>query len=424
MSSALSSHQMRSLGSVGFAVRVLLPFAIGHFLSYVLRTINAILEPSLATMPFLDASRIGVLTSAYFLAFGIVQLPVGMALDRFGPRRVQGVLLILAALGCFWFAVAHSFVEMVAARALTGFGLGACYMSALKAVSEWVPSSRIPTMNGLFLAVGGLGAITSTLPAQYALDAIGLSNLFFAIGGAILVSWLTILVVVPERVSPDRRVSPTLRSLLDVYRNVAFQRIISVALVPHTVFFAIQGLWLGAWLNDVAGFTHHVTAMYLFVGMAAMVATTLITGRATEWANVRGYESLDIAAAGLCLFVLVQMLIVIDARFLTPVIAVGFPLFGAFAGLEFAIVAQSVPPSLTGRAATCLNILVFGGSFVMQAGFGAILDIFPGQTGHVHPAMAYRVAFAVLLLLQLPGLLLWLFRKLRGKRFLAASVKE
>jgi predicted MFS family arabinose efflux permease len=407
------SSTERSLDSWGFIGRVVVPFAIGHFLSYVLRTINAVVAPALATTVSLDAGRIGVLTSAYFLAFGLAQLPVGMALDRFGPRQVQAVLLVLAATGCLWFGAAHSFAEMVAARALTGFGLAACYMASLKAMSEWVPSARMPTMSGVFLAVGGIGAIASTLPAQYALDTIGQSNLFFAVGGAILVAWLMIIAVVPEPVSRERRPLPSLRSLLEVYRDPTFRRTVGVVLIPHTAFFAIQGLWLGAWLTNGAGFSPQLTAAYLCAGMLAMVVGTLITGRATEWASSRGYKSLDVAAVGLWLFVITQALIVLDMRSLAPAIAIGILLFGAFAGLEFAIVAQSVPRSLTGRASTCLNILVFFGSFVMQAGFGAIVNAFPADVAKASSPVGYRVAFAMMLLLQLPGLVLWLVRKLR-----------
>jgi MFS family permease len=405
------SSPERSLGSWGFIVRVVTPFAIGHFLSYVLRTINAVIAPSLVATVSLDAGRIGVLTSAYFLAFGLAQLPVGMALDRFGPRQVQAVLLVLAAIGCVWFGVASSFAEMVAARALTGFGLAACYMASLKAMSDWVPSARMPTMSGVFLAVGGIGAIASTVPARYALDTIGQSNLFFLIGGAILLAWLMIIAVVPEPVSQERRPLPSLRSLLEVYREPAFRRTIGVVLIPHTAFFAIQGLWLGAWLTNVAGFSPKLTSVYLCAGMLAMVVGMVVTGRATEWANARGYKSLDVAAVGLWLFVLVQALIVVDMRSWAPAIAIGILLFGAFAGLEFAIVAQSVPRSLTGRASTCLNILVFFGSFLMQAGFGAVVDLFPGGVGNASSPAGYRVAFAMMLLLQLPGLLLWLVRK-------------
>jgi MFS family permease len=403
----------RSLGSWGFVIRVVVPFAIGHFLSYVLRTINAAIAPSLAATVSLDAGRIGLLTSAYFLAFGLAQLPVGIALDRFGARSVQSVLLILAAIGCVWFGVAHSFAEMVAARALTGLGLAACYMASLKAMSEWVAASRMPTMSGIFLAIGGIGAIASTVPAQYALDTVGQSNLFFAIGGAIVVAWLMIMAVVPEPLSREPRPLPSLRSLLDVYRDPAFRRTIGVVLIPHTVFFALQGLWLGVWLTNVAGLSPQRSSFYLFAGMVAMVVGMIATGRGAEWATARGYKSLDIAAAGLWLFAAAQCLIVMDLRSLAPAIAVAALFFGAFAGLEFAIVAQSVPRSLTGRASTCLNILVFFGSFVMQAGFGAIVAAFPKDAGGAS-SVGYRVAFAAMLVLQLPGLLLWLLRKFRG----------
>ena len=80
-------------------VRVFLPFAFGYYLSYLFRTINALISPSLVADFGLRPAELGVLTSAYFLAFGLIQLPLGVLLDRFGPRRVQSAFLIGAALG-------------------------------------------------------------------------------------------------------------------------------------------------------------------------------------------------------------------------------------------------------------------------------------------------------------------------------------
>ena len=75
-----------------------LPFAVGYFVSFIFRTINAVAGPDIAAELDLDAARLGFVTSAYFLAFAVMQLPVGMALDRFGPRRVEASLLLVAAI--------------------------------------------------------------------------------------------------------------------------------------------------------------------------------------------------------------------------------------------------------------------------------------------------------------------------------------
>lgn len=390
---------------------VFLPFATGHFLSYVLRSINAVLAPVLAASMGFNASAIGLLTSAYFLAFAVAQLPIGLALDRFGPRRVQLVLLSLAAAGCVLFAISNSLAGMVAARALIGLGLAACFMAAIKAISDWVPSKRLPSIHGFLLAVGGLGAMASTLPAQLGIEYLGWRWLFIAIATAILASAAAIFALSPEPSSRAAGKRPTLRSALDVYRDRAFIRTIRILLLPHTIYFAVQALWMGSWLHDVAGFSSHEVAVYLFGGMTAIVVATIAIGQLTEYLSARGMKPLDIAAIGVIAFFIVQIAIVLDARFLAPVIAISFPLFGTFCGLQFTIIAQSVPASLTGRASTSLNVLIFTGSFLVQAGIGAILAAWTPDTLGTYPASAYRTAFAVLLILQAPGIIFWLLEK-------------
>ncbi|MFB0991074.1 MAG: MFS transporter, partial [Rhodospirillales bacterium] len=90
------------------ATRVFLPFAFGYFLSYLLRVVNAVIGPDLVDELHFDASELGLLTSAYFLAFALFQLPLGILLDRYGPRRTEASLLIVAACGAFVFALAES----------------------------------------------------------------------------------------------------------------------------------------------------------------------------------------------------------------------------------------------------------------------------------------------------------------------------
>ncbi|KPK04929.1 MAG: hypothetical protein AMJ64_12605, partial [Betaproteobacteria bacterium SG8_39] len=112
------------------AARVGGPFIAGYFVSYSYRAVNAVLAPTLAQEFALTAGMLGLLSSVYFLAFMFLQLPGGVLLDRFGPRRVNATLLLVAAAGGLWFATAGSALEAVAARALIGAGVAVCLMSS------------------------------------------------------------------------------------------------------------------------------------------------------------------------------------------------------------------------------------------------------------------------------------------------------
>ena len=98
----MSSSSLPSRASL--VTRVFLPFAAGYYLSYLMRTVNAVISPDLTRELGLGAADLGLLTSTYFFAFALAQIPVGIALDRYGPRRVEALLLLLTGLGAALFA--------------------------------------------------------------------------------------------------------------------------------------------------------------------------------------------------------------------------------------------------------------------------------------------------------------------------------
>lgn len=113
---------------------VFLPLAAGFYLSYLFRSINAIIAGPLMSELGLGAGDFGLLTSVYFLTFAAAQLPVGILLDRHGPRRVQSSLLVIAAGGAALFAISETFLPLLVSRALIGLGVAAALAAALKAI--------------------------------------------------------------------------------------------------------------------------------------------------------------------------------------------------------------------------------------------------------------------------------------------------
>src|SRR5579863_6963586 len=129
-------------------LRVFLPFVIGYYLAYLFRTINAVMASPLATELGLGAGDLGLLTSAYFLTFAAAQIPIGVLLDRYGPRRVQAVLLVLAAGGAAMFGASDGLFSLLAGRALIGLGVAAALTAGLKATLLWFPQERVALVNG------------------------------------------------------------------------------------------------------------------------------------------------------------------------------------------------------------------------------------------------------------------------------------
>lgn len=414
----LASPAPLRLSGVAVFFYVFLPFALGHYLSSLLRNVNAVLASQLVGALALTPAQLGLLTSAFFCAFALVQLPVGIALDRYGPRQVQLALLFVAALGALLFAYGSGFTSLVIARAIMGCGLGGCFMAAVKAVSTWIAPHRLPSVHGYLIAVGGLGAASATVPVRAALDYTDWRGLFLLLAGLVACTGLLIALLSPRSEGPATHRGPLLPALREVWRAPNFRAVVSLVLIPHAVFFGVQGLWIGRWLLDVAHYPEESVAFLLYLGMAAVVFGAIAVGMITEWAGRRGMPPLDVAAAGITFFVLVQLAFVVGWRPSFQLLSVMFTLVGTITGIEYAIVAQSMPRELTGRAATFLNLLIFIGAFVVQAGFGLVIGLWqPDLLGHA-PPVAYSAAFGLLVLLQLPGL--WRYAK-RRPRIVACS---
>lgn len=404
------------LSGVAVFFYVFLPFAFGHYLSLLLRNVNSLLARDLVGSLSLSPGQLGLLTSVFFLSYALVQLPVGIALDRYGPRKVQLVLMLVAATGTLLFAKGESFAELVFARALIGLGLGACFMSAVKVISTWIAPGKVPSVHGYLIAVGGLGSASATMPVRMALEHTDWRGLFVALAALTACAGILIWMVAPREAPVRNARMPTLKSVLDVYREPAFRKTVSLILIPHTIFFGIQGLWIGRWLTDVARFSDAAVAYLLYMSMAAVIFGAIAVGIGTERAARRGIQPLDLAGVGVAAFVGVQCMFVLNYAPSYQLLAVLFTLVGTITGMEYALVAQTVPRELTGRAATCLNLLIFVGAFLVQAGFGLVVGFWQPDGAGRYPALAYQAAFGLLVLLQLPGLVGWARRRMAPSR--------
>ncbi len=220
---------------------VFLPFAAGYYLAYLFRTINAAISPALAADFGLDAAETGLLASIYFLVFGLTQIPIGVLLDRLGPRRVQGVLLVIAAGGATLFGNASSFPELLVARAMIGLGVAGSLMAGLKAIVSWFPKERVALANGWMIMLGSLGAVTATAPVDWLLNYIGWRSLFEILTIGTLTVGGLIYMVVPEHVA-DSQIATSARkplTLWSIYSDPRFLRV-------RTAFCDLHWIGLGA----------------------------------------------------------------------------------------------------------------------------------------------------------------------------------
>src|SRR5258708_6958041 len=128
-------------------LRVFLPFTAAFFLSYLFRTINALISSELSSELALDAADLGFLTSVYFLTFAALQLPIGIWLDRYGPRRAQGALLLFPPVCAILVTPSHGISPLLLAPALIGLGVAAAFTGGLKAIVLWFPKNPPPILH-------------------------------------------------------------------------------------------------------------------------------------------------------------------------------------------------------------------------------------------------------------------------------------
>jgi MFS family permease len=373
---------------------VFLPFAGGYYLSYLYRVVGAVIADRLQRDVGLGAADLGVLTSAYFISFAAFQLPLGLMLDRYGARRVHGALLLVAAAGAGVFAAGTSLWQLWLGRALIGLGVAGGLMAALKAITLWFPERRWPVVNGLFLATGGLGAMSATAPVELLLGVTSWRGVFVGLAAATGIVALAVFLVVPEkpRRGPPRPLREQVAGIRAIFADRFFWRLAPAAFLTMSTSLAIQGLWAGPWLRDVAGLAQPAVADTLFAMTAAMTLGFVFWGTLADRLDRVGIPLTATFGGGVALFLVVLLAITFQAA--TGILTwLAFGLMGNVAALAYTVLARHVPLVYAGRTNTALNLLVFLGAFAAQSAMGGILDLWPQGAGGGYPPAAYRAAF-------------------------------
>jgi len=394
-------------------LRVFLPFAAGYVLSYFLRNVNAVIGPDLIRELGVSPSGLGLLTSAYLLAFAAAQLPLGIALDRYGARRVESALLLVAAAGCGVFAAGTSLTQLTIGRGLIGFGVSACLMASFKAFSQWFDADRQASLNAALMAAGALGALGASTPLSWAVPILGWRTVF------VLLTLASAAVAAGIWTTPDkaagRDAEPFRKqvvALAGVFRSREFWRYAPQSTLVNGGFMALQGLWTVPWLMNFSGLDRGAAALHLLLMSTGMLAGFLLIAVGLGTLTRRGLGPERVLQAGTGLGLLATLLIVLG---IGPTYVLWWILGFVFSigNLAYALLQRHFPLALAGRANTALNLLVFLGAFSIQWGFGALVEFL--QRGGVPLRSAFQTTFATLLAMQVAS---WLWYSRPGARAL------
>ncbi len=401
--------------------RALLPFALGYFISYLFRAVNQVIAPDLIVELDLSPGELGRLTAAYLFGFTLFQLPLGLLLDRFGPRRVQTALLLVSAAGAALFALARDPWSLTVARGILGLGLSGCLMSAFKANAIWLPMSRVALGNSVTMAMGALGVVAATSPSDALAQMIGWRSMFDLLAAATVGVALFIFFCVPReqpaqgRATPHESFTAQLRVIGRIARDRVFWRVAPMVASMSGAFIAIQTLWAGRWLSDVAGLERAAVADVLLVMATGFVIGSLTTGWIADWAQRRGFTIELVVGCSFLVFALSQLLIVLHVPLppFLPWFLFGFA--GQAGNLGYATLAAHFGAGSAGRAQSTANLFLFATAWALQWGIGALLDRFRTDGGAVDPA-GYYWAFGSALILQFLAVAWYLRPKRRVNR--------
>ena len=380
----------------------LLPFAAGYFMSYLLRAVNAVVAPDLVQDLGLTPGELGLLTAAYLGAFALFQLPLGVLLDRYGPRKVQAGLLSVAAAGCVGFAFASDFLGLFAARAVIGLGFSAGLMASYKSSATWVPAERRSLANTAIMSMGALGVVVATEPTEWLVGLIGWRNAFLVFAGLILLAAGFILAAAPRK---DTLTTPApLRQqfgqMIAIMKTPLFWRIAPLLGLSSGVQIGIQTLWAGPWMRDVMGFTREEVARHLLFMAVAFMVGLLSVGVIADRLARRGIGPMQVMLGFNLLYFAAQAVIVLRVEGLMFPAWLFVAAFGQVAVLAFPWFAAHIGKELAGRANATINFTMFVAAFASQYLVGLIIGLFPAS-GTGYSPQGYSWAIGIFLAAQL-----------------------
>ncbi|MGV8986182.1 MAG: MFS transporter [Cypionkella sp.] len=343
-----------------------------YVLSQFYRAFLAVLAPVLAQDIGATPEHLATASGYWFLAFALMQLPVGWALDRIGPRHTAAGLLAVAALGAAVFAMASGPGMIKVAMTLIGIGCSAVLMASYYLFARTYSPAVFGTLAGAMVGLGNLGNIAASLPMSLAAEALGWRGAMWGLAGVTLIVALAILVLVRD---PERIVGGAKGSLLDLLRMPALWPVLIMMAACYAPAAGLRGLWAGPYFAEVFGAdAARIGTVTLIMGLA-MVAGNFAYGPmdrligSRKWVVLGGNSALIV-----CLLVLWRF--AGHAGWLPVAMFAGVGFFGSTYPMVMAHGRAFLPHHLVGRGVTLLNLFGIGAAGIMQL-----------VTGHLHAAL-------------------------------------
>ena len=389
------------------AITIFIVFALGYFISTLLRAITATISPELVSEFNLTSGELGLLGGGYFLGFASVQIPLGYLLDSKGPRKIVSYFLSLSIVGLILFATAQNLTMLLISRVLIGVGVGACLMGPLTAYRIWFQDETQQRANSWMLMVGAIGMLSSSLPVQFFLPIIGWRAIFLSLALLTLACIILIVIFIPKwqpKSIDNKHLNES--KLSTVWKNPLFKSLVPMGFFSYGGLFAIQTLWAGPWMIRVSGYTSEESAQGLFIIYLCMLISFLVWGYFVPKFSKNVNDAIRLLKIGAPLSLCVLMLIIYlgpKAGFIHWAL---FIVSSIFLSLTQPAVGMAFSLSNAGKALTSFNLLIFIGAFFIQWIIGLIIDA--GIAFNLSEIDSFKVAMTFVLITSLLSYLFFL----------------
>jgi len=358
------------------AITIFLVFALGYYISNLLRAITATISPNLISEFNLSAGDLGLLGGGYFLGFASVQIPLGYLLDSKGPKKIVSYFLLIAIAGIISFSLSQNFTSLLISRILIGVGVGACLMGPLTAYRVWFQDETQQRANSWMLMTGAIGMLSSSLPVQFFLPIIGWRSIFGILAILTLLSIILIVIFIPNWNKENiQNTHDEKGSLKEVWQNKFFKSLVPMGFFNYGGLFAIQTLWAGPWMVKVSGYTPEESANGLFIIYLSLLFSFLTWGYFVPKFSKNVSDAIRLLKFGAPINLVVLAFII----YLGPKAGAFhwalFAVSSVFLSLSQPAVGMAFSLSNAGKALTSFNLLLFIGAFALQWIIGVIIDL-------------------------------------------------
>ncbi|MDB2698975.1 MFS transporter [Candidatus Pelagibacter bacterium] len=389
------------------AITIFIVFALGYFISTLLRAITATISPELVSEFNLTSGELGLLGGGYFLGFASVQIPLGYLLDSKGPRKIVSYFLSLSIVGLILFATAQNLTMLLISRVLIGVGVGACLMGPLTAYRIWFQDETQQRANSWMLMVGAIGMLSSSLPVQFFLPIIGWRAIFLSLALLTLACIILIVIFIPKwqpKSIDNKHLNES--KLSTVWKNPLFKSLVPMGFFSYGGLFAIQTLWAGPWMIRVSGYTSEESAQGLFIIYLCMLISFLVWGYFVPKFSKNVNDAIRLLKIGAPLSLCVLMLIIYLGPKAGSIHWALFIVSSIFLSLTQPAVGMAFSLSNAGKALTSFNLLIFIGAFFIQWIIGLIIDA--GIAFNLSEIESFKVAMTFVLITSLLSYLFFL----------------